>query len=91
MNTTAETIDSTKSSPGARYLHDERLFRRRIERIAVLVGEIDFVKQTIPDASQVAKIAEAVATIHSVAMHYDQLHGWGLYAADDIDALEVAP
>lgn len=68
---------------------DQHLFRKRIERMADLAGNIDFTKSAIPDDEHKAKVAEAVATIHTVAMHYDSLHNWGIYAKDDIDCQDV--
>jgi hypothetical protein len=68
---------------------DERLFKKRIERMADLIGHIDFTKHAIPDQAQREKIAEAVRLVHTVAMHYDEKHSMGIYAKDDIDCQEV--
>ena len=68
---------------------DERLFKKRIERMADLVGHIDFTKSAIPDPEHREKIAEAVRLVHTVAMHYDEKHAWGIYAKDDIECQEV--
>ena len=67
----------------------ELLFPRRIARIADLAGTLDFSKSCIPDANQQAKITQAVGLIHEVAMHYDSMNAWGIYAKDDIDCPEV--
>lgn len=68
---------------------DKRIFKKRIERMADLAGEIDFSKSAIPDADQRDKVSEAIAILHTVAMHYDELNAWGLYAKEDIECQEV--
>jgi hypothetical protein len=68
---------------------DQRLFRKRIERMADLAGDIDYNRRAIPDEDQRAKVSEAIALLHAVAMHYDEKHAWGIYAKEDIECQEV--
>lgn len=72
------------------YALDNRLFKKRVERLAELAGCVDFTKRACPDEAQRAKLTQAVALIHGVAVHYDTQHGWGLYDTERAEATEVA-
>ena len=89
MNTASVSVTQKPALQGVWYPLDERLFKKRIERMVDLVGHIDYTKHVIPDQEQRDKIAQAVALVHTVAMHYNELHNWGIYSKDDIDAREV--
>jgi hypothetical protein len=91
MNTAHVTVTQKPDLQGAWFPLDERLFKKRIERMAELIGHIDYTKHVIPDPEQREKIAEAVRLVHTVAMHYDEMHSMGIYAKDDIDCQEVKP
>ena len=90
MNTEPATAAQKLAQHGGVWVGlDQHLFKKRIERLADLAGHIDFTKASIPDDEHKARIAEAVATIHTVAMHYDEKHSWGIYAKEDVDCQEV--
>ena len=64
---------------GPWYPLDERLFKRRIERLVELACTIDGLKRHLIDPEQRARLMHAVDELHAVAAHYDALGGYGLY------------
>jgi hypothetical protein len=89
MNTTTESTAPVKTQRGAWLPLDDRLFKKRIERMADLACHIDFTKHCLPDQEIRAKIAEAVALVHTACMHYDEINGWDIYTKEGIEATEV--
>lgn len=65
---------------GAWYALDERLFKRRIARLAELACTVDGLKRHLLDPEQRQRLKNAVDELHAVAAHYDALGGYGLYA-----------
>lgn len=72
--------DVAPVAQGAWYPLDERLFKRRIERLVELAGNIDQLKRHLVDPEQRDRLMHAVDELHAVAAHYDALGGYGLYA-----------
>lgn len=68
------------AAQGAWYPLDERLFQRRIKRLAELASIIDGLKRHLTDPEQRARLMHAVDELHAVAAHYDAIGGYGLYA-----------
>ena len=90
MNTEPATAAQKLAQHGGVWVGlDQHLFKKRIERGAKTPLNLNELQDRLEIVRHKARIAEAVATIHTVAMHYDEKHSWGIYAKEDVDCQEV--
>lgn len=62
---------------------DTAQLKARVQHLADMACQIDYLKNYLADATQRDRLAHALCLIHDVVEHYDIAHGYYIYAADD--------